>query len=198
MEYLKVLDEKGRMLGTASRDEIHEKGWWHETFHCWMIEEQERRVFLYFQLRSASKKDYPDLYDITSAGHLLADETPEDGVREIEEELGLKVAFQDLEPLGVIPWTSSSGTIIDRELAHVFLYRLPRQPDFVFQEEEVAGVVKADINEFQELILGDRSSIQLLGETRTCTDLSRFVPHPKAYYAELFKRIGLSGSLRSG
>ncbi|AZB40918.1 NUDIX hydrolase [Bacillus sp. FJAT-42376] len=199
-ELLKVFDENGRCLGTAERKEVHRQGFWHETFHCWMTERHLDRMYLYFQLRSPLKKDYPSLFDITAAGHLLADETAADGVRELEEELGLSILFSELVSLGTIPWTGSHGDIIDRELARVYLYHRESPIEgFSLQKEEVAGVVKADFREFEELAAGKRKTLQVTGFRETengeripladSVDLSAFVPHQSSYYEELFKQI---------
>ena len=68
------------------REEIHRLGYWHETFHCWFVKKVHNEWMIYFQLRSKEKADYPLLLDITAAGHLLAGETINDGIREIDEE----------------------------------------------------------------------------------------------------------------
>ncbi|WP_233522994.1 NUDIX domain-containing protein [Peribacillus saganii] len=57
---------------------------------------------MYFQLRSEEKKDFPSLFDISAAGHILANETVEDGIREVKEELGIDISMNDLEYVGVI------------------------------------------------------------------------------------------------
>ncbi|MEK4700857.1 hypothetical protein MKX47_14755 [Solibacillus sp. FSL R7-0668] len=51
-------------------------------------------------MRSKLKKDYPNQFDITAAGYLLATETVLDGVRELYEELGINIAFEELKALG--------------------------------------------------------------------------------------------------
>ena len=82
MERLKVFDESYTYVKEDSRDEVHRKGLWHETFHCWLMDDE----FVYIQKRSAVKKDFPGLFYITAAGHILATETVMDGIREVEEE----------------------------------------------------------------------------------------------------------------
>jgi isopentenyldiphosphate isomerase len=101
-ELIKRFDEHGNQAGVATREEIHKMGYWHETFHCWFIGREEGIDYIYFQIRSGTKKDYSNLLDITAAGHLLAHETIYDGIREVKEEIGIDVSFNELVPLGVI------------------------------------------------------------------------------------------------
>lgn len=98
MEYVKTFDENYTYVKDESRDNVHQAGLWHETFHCWLMDEQ----FVYIQKRSAEKKDFPGLFDITAAGHILATETIEDGIREVEEELGLTVDLSRFYSKGVV------------------------------------------------------------------------------------------------
>ncbi|MBB6453277.1 isopentenyldiphosphate isomerase [Salirhabdus euzebyi] len=81
-ERLKIFDDNRNELGVASREDVHKKGFWHETIQCWFISREQDADYIYFQIRSEKKKDYPGMYDITAAGHILANETVEDGVRE--------------------------------------------------------------------------------------------------------------------
>jgi isopentenyldiphosphate isomerase len=158
-EQLKILDEDRNPIGVASREDVHRLGYWHETFHCWFVRKEQERDYLYLQLRSKTKKDYPNLLDITVAGHLMADESVEDGVREIKEEVGIDIHFQDLIPLGIIDYCVKEEDFIDKEFAHTFLYRSEKSfEDFILQDE-VAGIVKVDLSEFAELWFGEREII---------------------------------------
>jgi isopentenyldiphosphate isomerase len=101
-EMIRIFDEHGEPIGVKPRDEVHEKGYWHETFHCWFVEQAEQTNFIYLQQRCHEKKDFPDLFDITAAGHIKADESVGEAIREIHEELGVPVRLEELISLGVI------------------------------------------------------------------------------------------------
>ncbi|MCM3595144.1 NUDIX domain-containing protein [Metabacillus idriensis] len=202
MEYelLRIFDENHNPIGKASRSDVHKTGYWHETFHCWFAGIENGRVYLYFQLRSKEKKDYPNLFDITAAGHILANETIEDGTREVEEEIGIQVSFSELVLLDVIKYCVSQTDLIDNEIAHVFFYPYNQSFEaFTLQKEEVSGMVRADLHSFRELISGRRSSLLVEGfevdhdETiriiQTEVDKTRFVPHEDAYYVRVLELI---------
>ncbi|MDF2726346.1 MAG: hydrolase, partial [Paenibacillus sp.] len=121
-ELLDIFDETMTLIGTASRSETHRQGLWHQTFQCWIAARRPNGISLLLQKRHPGKDTFPELYDITSAGHLLAGETAEDGMRELEEELGIAAAFDELVPIGVIPVQLRYQSLIDREFCHVFLY----------------------------------------------------------------------------
>lgn len=139
-EFFKIFDEERNIIGVASRKDVHELGYWHETFHCWFVTNIEGKDYIYLQLRSDTKQDYPNLLDITVAGHLMADETAREGVREIKEEVGIDIPFHDLVPLGLIKYCVINENLIDKELAHLFLYKSAHNlNDFTIQPEEVSG-----------------------------------------------------------
>lgn len=199
-ELLRIFDENYNPIGKASRADVHKIGHWHETFHCWLAGIENDRVYLYFQLRSKEKKDYPNLLDITAAGHILAHEKIEDGTREIEEEIGIHVSFSELVLLDVMKYCVSQTDLIDNEIAHVYFYPFHQPFDvFTLQEEEVSGMARADLHSFRELISGRRSSLLVEGfevdqdDTRrtiqTEVDKTRFVPHEDAYYERVLDLI---------
>lgn len=95
---------------------------------------------------------------------MLADETVEDGVREIKEELGIDVAFEKLIKLGVVDYSVVQEDFIDKELANVFLYKSTNDlDDFTLQVEEVSGIVKATFFDFSQLWFGAVDEIEISG-----------------------------------
>lgn len=199
-EWLKIVDENRNEIGIALRNDVHRFGYWHETFHCWFIRKLEDTVYLYLQLRSPNKRDYPNLLDITVAGHLTADEEIHDGVREIEEEIGIHVSYEDLEKLTTIKYSIEKGDLIDREFAHVYLYYNPYPLEkFTVQPEEVSGIVMVRFEEFIDLWLGNRNSVEIrgfqmneMGERETLeakVGKEKFVPHPPSFYEQVIKNI---------
>ncbi|WP_026583229.1 NUDIX hydrolase [Bacillus sp. J33] len=198
-ELLNIFDDDRKQIGVASREEVHKKGYWHETFHCWFIRRENDQDYIYFQNRSREKKDYPDLLDITAAGHLLSHESVMDGIREVEEELGINVAFEDLVPLGVIGYCAEKENFIDKELAHVFLYHSEHQlDDFNPQIEEVSGIVQIALNDFYELWFNGKETIAAegfeisMGKRILVSRLvakEDFVPHEDDYYRRVLHSI---------
>lgn len=199
-ELIKIFDRERNPIGVAAREEIHKQGYWHETFHCWFVSEEEDTPYIFLQKRSHIKKDYPNLLDITAAGHLLAEETIHDGVREIKEELGVDIAFADLVPLGVIEYSLTRDLLIDNEFAHVFLYKSEFGfNDFILQEEEVSGIVKATLTDFSRLLFGKESAILVEGfeinqqgykeKIKKLVEKEDLVPHEHSYYKEVLQLI---------
>ncbi|WLR42120.1 NUDIX domain-containing protein [Bacillus carboniphilus] len=199
-ETLKIFDDNKKTLGVATREEVHTKGLWHETFQCWIISHEENKTYIHLQVRSPFKKDWPNLLDITAAGHLLEHESIKDGVRELKEEIGLDVPFESLIPLEVVRYCVKKGSFIDNEFAHVFLLE-NNQPfdDYHLQHEEVSGMVKVKFEDFKELFLGNKTKIEIQGFTYNEESLKekihhfvskdQFVPHSFNYYEKIIQLI---------
>ena len=199
-EMLKIFNEDRTHIGEATREDVHRLGHWHEVFHCWFVSREDEVDYLYLQHRCAGKKDYPDLLDITAAGHLLADETVHDGVREIKEEIGITVPFDELISLGVIEDCATMENFIDKELVHLFLYKSTNPlSDFVLQKEEVSGIVKVKLDDFEMLWFGPLEEVHIqgfeinhLGKRVTVDQYvgrDQFVPHELSYYESMIDSI---------
>jgi isopentenyldiphosphate isomerase len=198
-EMIRIFDGRGEPIGVKPRDEVHEKGFWHETFHCWFVEKAEQKKFIYLQQRCHEKKDFPDLFDITAAGHIKADECVGQAIREIHEELGVPVRLEELSSLGVIRDEIALDHFVDREFCHVFLctnhFRLE---EFRLQKEEVSGLYKASYNEFITFAKGEKNTLHLSGfdESQGCRielekkiDRALCVPHSKGYLLQLAEKL---------
>jgi isopentenyldiphosphate isomerase len=202
-ELLDIYDEHDRHLGVCPRSEVHRVGHWHHTFHCWLVRDTEAGRMLVFQKRQHHKDTFPDLYDITAAGHLLAGETVEQAVRELEEELGVPLRFDQLTPLFIArdEWhgEGASGPLIDREVSSVFGACSPLTlQQYRLQADEVAGVFEAPLSHMLELFHGKRSSVAATGVygqpdgtpaqaqpyVHVDVTLEQFVPQPHGYYEQ--------------
>ena len=199
-EKLRVYDEQGNPQGIETRQAVHEKGLWHETFHCWVVGRRDSRSKVYLQLRSEAKKDFPGLFDITAAGHLLADETVEDGVREVKEELGLEVDFDKLILLDMVKDQMEMPGFIDNERCHCFLYPMPNNNDlrFELQLEEVSGMGEVDFEALADLFAGKEEEVEIEGFIATLDGHSPFkkrislkdiVPHSSSYLEKIIYLI---------
>lgn len=204
-EQFDVFDEKRNWLGVAPRSEVHAKGLWHQTFQCWIVTLHENVPKLLLQLRHPDKDLFPDLLDISCAGHLAAGETVEEGTRELEEELGLSVVFEDLIPCGVFAEEDLlSDTLIDREFCHVFLYRCDQALRcYELQPDEVTGLFAVAVSDLKQLVNGELTEIKATGFKRGVNNeyediewpisLKEVVPHPPAYFELLFQKLREQG-----
>ncbi|MEM1505304.1 NUDIX domain-containing protein [Domibacillus sp. 8LH] len=199
-ERLRIFDGEHREIGTASREEIHKEGYWHETFQYWLLKKEENTVYIYFQIRSSMKKDFPSLLDITAAGHLLKDETAEDGIREVNEELGLDLTIHQVQPLGIIKESIELEGFLDREFRHVYMHQIEEEVNFTLQQEEVSGLVRAPFSLFQSFCFDQINFIEVEGFqineagekefVKKRADKQSFVPHSKAYWKQVAEAIG--------
>ncbi|WP_375089966.1 NUDIX domain-containing protein [Peribacillus sp. RS7] len=208
-EMLKIFDSNRIQIGVATREEVHRMGHWHEVFQCWFVSREAGVDYLYLQHRCALKKDYPNLLDITAAGHLLAHETVYDGVREIKEEIGIEISFNELVPLGIIEYHQTKEDFIDKELANVFLYESTHSfDDFTLQPEEVSGMVKVVLNDFEGLWTDAKERVNIKGfemnqeGRRMMIDRfvgrDEFVPHEISYYESIIRLIRQNLSMEPG
>ncbi|WP_059045553.1 NUDIX hydrolase [Paenibacillus rubinfantis] len=202
-EMFDIYTEDMRKLGTASRQKVHAQGLWHQTFHCWIIQrDAEGEPSLLFQRRHPNKDVFPLLLDTSCAGHLQAGEDVKDGIRELEEELGLAVPVEELTYIGRVAQEHLlSPDWIDREINHVFIYENERPLlDYRIQTEELTGLYWVGLQEFRELRCGKRDLLTSAGvyvdeisgglrEQQATWRLTDFTPNSDEYYQLLFNWI---------
>jgi|HubBroStandDraft_5_1064220.scaffolds.fasta_scaffold144012_2 isopentenyl-diphosphate delta-isomerase len=168
MEYVDLLDSSGRATGRKKpKPEVHRDGDWHGAAHVW-IRNIAGQILI--QRRSPTKENWPNLWDVSVAGHISAgEEALEAALREAQEELGVTLIPGECRYLFTIPEqvTLNKGNYIDDEYHHVFL--VERDLDvggLKFSDGEVAEVRFVTVRELR---------------TDLTTDPSDFVPHEEEY-----------------
>lgn len=156
VELVDVVDELGRYIRTAPRDEVHRQGDWHRVFHCLITTVRDGVPVAVLQRRSRSKAAFPGLLDFSATGHLAAGEAPLDGVRELTEELGITPEPESLVPLGIRRFADDTGEGTKNcELISTYLLRDDRPlSNYSLGRGEVDAVYDVPIGEFLDLIAG--------------------------------------------
>lgn len=161
-EQFEILTREGKPTGRVQeRSLVHKTGAPHATAHIWVIRKNQQGTYDFLlQKRSAFKDSSPGKYDISSAGHVAAGQTyQEAALRELEEELGIHAAPDDLEFVGIhrgeMKKIFYGEWFHDYEIANVYLYRRPVDEKALrLQAEEVESVLWM---ECQKLYQGLRS-----------------------------------------
>jgi isopentenyl-diphosphate Delta-isomerase len=123
IELIDVLTPEGTPAGIVKpKPDVHRDGDWHRCAHIWIVA-SDGRVLL--QRRAAVKENWPDLWDISVAGHVSAGESAADAaVRETYEELGLVIAPEELIHIGTLRYsTQLRDDYIENEFHEVHLVR---------------------------------------------------------------------------
>ena len=198
---LDVLDELGRPTGeVAWKSEAHRRGLWHRCCHCWVYGADGGEPYLLVQRRDATKDTWPGCLDVTAAGHLQSGEEPLDGgLRELEEELGLKVDPTRLLPLGTRRVEQGIPGGCDREFHEVFLLFDPAPPeDLRLQDGEVEAVLRIGLRDAERLhAVGTVPAVEYAGGKASAArvHLSDFVPNEDEY---LCRVAGAASRLLAG
>jgi len=178
MEKLEVFDKNGNFTGKiADRDIIHKNGLWHRVSHVWIYNERGEIII---QKRSENKDAHPGLWDISAAGHIDLNESPETAaIREAKEELGIDIERNKLEFFDIINiiLNDKNKGIIDREITYIYLYNFKGDiKDLLIDPEEVSEI---------KFIHYD----QLKNELKNNNINNNFVPFSESYYLPIINHI---------
>lgn len=152
-EYVDVLDENGQKTGKIKpRSLVHRDGDWHKSVHIWIVNDKNEVLL---QKRSQNKDSHPNMWDISSAGHLSAgDESIFGAIREIKEELGIDVLPKQLKLIGSRKKKGNyQSAFINSEFSDIYLIRSPIRIDEITpQPEEVSDVKYISLDTFRHMI----------------------------------------------
>ncbi len=154
-EIIDLVDTTNKIIGQIGKNESHKSAKWHRTVSFILVD--SKRKLIYFQDKAkVSELNSEDFFVKLNGGHLLSGETPEQGIRELEEELGIKVHPDKLIPMGI------DQTAVDfsdkykiREFMYYFIVDVEDVLNKVkFQDSEVSSLIYFDPEHALKLILG--------------------------------------------
>ncbi len=158
MEYLDIYDEEGKYLGKEERSIVHKDALWHNTVHCWLYDKEGN---IYFQIRHDKKKLYT-----TASGHVKYGETIKEAFgREIEEEIGYKVDYQEAKLIEINKFVmdreEEDGSLFrDRAFANVYACLfVGKMDEFDFYPEELDGIVRVNAKDTLEVLKNEEGSL---------------------------------------
>ncbi|MEQ8219604.1 MAG: NUDIX domain-containing protein [Arenibacter sp.] len=176
-ELIDVLDADGNYTGTTiMKSEAHRKGVFHPSIHVWLYTKNGE---ILIQQRAINKDTHPGLWDVSVAGHIGAGEdVTESAIREVKEEIGLKILSKDLQKIGVFQYSyQHHKDLLDCEFHHTFLCEL-KVPlaKLEMQKSEVADLSLITMPNFQR-------------ELESKIHSKKYVPYDLDYYEAIFHAI---------
>lgn len=151
-EYFDVLNEKGEYTGNIeTREKCHKEGLWHKAVALFIVN-SKNQVLL--QKRSKTKKLWPNMWDITTGGHVLAGEFGFEAIiREADEELGIKLDEQDITFVGSAISTNIKGDIVNNHFNEFYIVNKEvNECELTLKEEEVSDIKWIEKEEIIERI----------------------------------------------
>jgi len=157
-EILAVVDNSDRIIGKATRKEVHEKGLLHRETYIYLIN-PHKQVLLH-------KRADSHIWDHSSSGHFpAAQDYLEAAQREFDEELGIKLTRSEFLEIGHEKLKKEKFATINYRFVKIFLV----QKDILLEQ------FKIDKDEVEEIRFFNKEEIlELLGSTpKVMTDSAK-------------------------
>ena len=179
----------GEIIGRVDRNQAHADGTWHASIHVWVV---DRNNDVLFQQRNAESHFMPSLWDISAAGHI---DEGEDGLREVQEELGVTPPANELTKHGYLELQHNIPPIHNREWARLYLWKTNLSlSDFTFPDGEVQALAAVPLEDFEDFINGETLALSVLRNGKITTELisgEKVVPQIDSYWAGVRKMLAL-------
>lgn len=135
-----VVDKNNKIVGSEDRLKAQQQGLWHRISIVLIFNSQNE---LYIQKRSPKADSSPNLWDHSAAGHVDADETPQNAAkRELKEELG--ISANKLKHISIYKTQRVDGDKIFNR--YWYLYRFDFDGKMNLQKTEVTTGKFVDVN----------------------------------------------------
>lgn len=158
-DLLDVLNERGGYTGKVeTREKCHKEGLWHKAVVLFIVNSNDEVLL---QKRSANKKLWPNMWDVTSGGHVSCGEFGfEAAIREAKEEIGIDVEYKDMIFIGGTRSTNIKGDIINNHFNEYYVaIKDVDIKDFVLQPQEVSEVKWVSKEDIVEKIKNNKEGI---------------------------------------
>ena len=172
-ELINIYNNNNESLGDEKmKSEVQKNGLWHRSAHIWIYNSHGE---ILLQLRANNKEMYPNMWDISAAGHVDAGEEPiVAALREMKEEIGLSVKQGDLEFFEIRKVQAIYKEIVNNEFDYVYFLKFDGDiNELALQEEEVAKIQFLSIDKIEE-------------ELKECPE--KYVPHGD-YWFDVIKKV---------
>jgi isopentenyl-diphosphate delta-isomerase len=177
-ELWQLYDDQGRPLARkgATKDDTFAKGLLHAASHVWIWRKNQSHVEILVQKRAADKRTWPNCYDISAAGHIDLSEDPlTAALRETQEEIGLDIAADQLQCIGVYrAHLRTDQDAIENEFQWLYILELTEDAPFDLQQKEVASLEWKAISTFKQEV---------------AINPNLYVPHGKVYFDTVLQAV---------
>ena len=175
-EFVDILDSSGQPTQrTCLKSEAHKFGYWHPCVHIWFYTNNNEVLV---QKRALIKDTFPNLWDVSVAGHVICGENLIAAAqREVFEEIGLRINKNELKEIATFKYAfKHSEYLIDKEFCTLYISKLNVEIEkLVLQVEEVADIKLIPILRLKkELFIKNKL---------------RFVPYSNTYFSMVFNAI---------
>lgn len=198
LDILDVYDQNGMHTGTCERKTVHDDGLWHFAMHCWLYTKIDKTQYVIFQRRQTDKRIFPNKLDVAAAGHYIAGEQLEDGLRELIEELNINPSDIEVSFYGTEKFSYEDSEIKNNEFWNIYVcYFNFNGYDIAFEESELKDVLFLPLNETMELMQsngeGDVCGFSVKQKKLVPINLDDFVAPYRDYFITLLKFIKMRG-----
>lgn len=197
-DVLDIYDENGVHIGTCNRKIVHDMGFWHYVMHCWLYTEIDNIRYVIFQKRQKDKRIFPNKLDVAAAGHYIAGEKLEDGLRELIEELNINPSDIEVTFYKTKKFSYEDDTIKNNEFWNIYICHFTyKDYNIIFDESELQDVLFLPLNQVIELMQSNNTDFMFGFSVKERKNkkifLNDFVEPYKNYFLSLLQIIKKRG-----